>query len=104
MPRNYHDYGGEPAGPIEVHPHELSFWERRVDAMQQLLSDPRRRFFRSDEFRLMRETMGKAEYERMTYYERWVPAMVRLLVGKGIVTHAELAERMAEIASRGSRK
>ncbi|MBO6538023.1 MAG: nitrile hydratase subunit beta [Rhizobiaceae bacterium] len=104
MPRNYHDYGGEPAGPIEVHPHELTFWERRVDAMQQLLSDPRRRFFRSDEFRLMRETMGEAEYERMSYYERWVPAMARLLAEKGIITHAELSKRMAEIAERGGER
>ena len=71
------------------------FWERRVDAMQQLLSDPRRRFFRSDEFRLMRETMGKAEYREDDLLRALVPAMVRLLVGKGIVTHAELAERMA---------
>jgi hypothetical protein len=104
MPRNYHDYGGEPAGAIEIHPHELTFWERRVDAMQQLLCDPRRRFFRSDEFRLMRETMGEAEYERMSYYERWVPAMIRLLVGKGVITHAELAERMMEIAARGDKQ
>lgn len=100
MERNYHDYGGERAGPIDTVPHTLTFWERRVDALQQLLSDPRRRFFRSDEFRWMRETMGEAVYERLSYYERWVPSVARLLTMKGVLTKEEVEQRMDEIRVR----
>ena len=31
--RNYQDMGGQSAGPIEREEHELSLWEKRVEAM-----------------------------------------------------------------------
>lgn len=90
----FHDLGGRPAGPIDRAEHDPSFWDRRVDAMQQLMSDPRRRFWRSDEFRLAVETLEPDEYRRLRYYERWITALSRLLVKKGVLTQDEIRSRM----------
>ena len=35
--RRHHDMGGEPAGPIDRHEHDLAPWEKRVDAILRLL-------------------------------------------------------------------
>ena len=94
MARGVHDMGGEAAGPIDRREREPSFWDRRVDALQQLMSDPRRRFWRADEFRLAVESLDPTEYRGLRYYERWITAVSRLLVQKGILTEAELAERI----------
>ena len=96
----HHDLGGMVAGPIDRSEHEPSFWDRRVDALQQLMSDPRRRFWRADEFRLTVESMNPAEYRRLRYYERWITAVSRLLVQKGVLTEAEIRSRMDSLRSR----
>lgn len=96
----YHDYGGRPAGPIDRTEHEPSFWEQRVDAILELLGDPRRRLMRLDEFRWMNETMGAEDYERLSYYERWVHSVTRLMIHKGVLTREELEARMDEIRHR----
>ena len=36
--RGYHDMGGLPAGPVERSEHDYALWEKRVDALQVLLS------------------------------------------------------------------
>jgi hypothetical protein len=98
--RGHHDYGGRPDGPIDTAEHEPSFWEQRVDAMLELLGDPRRRLMRLDEFRWMNETMPPEDYERLSYYERWVHSITRLMIHKGVVSRAELDARVAAIRSR----
>lgn len=100
MSDGHHDLGGQPAGPIDRAEHEPSFWDRRVDALQQLMSDPRRRFWRADEFRLAVESLGPAEYRRLRYYERWITAVSRLLVSKGVLTRDELRERIEKLRRR----
>jgi hypothetical protein len=101
MSAGHHDLGGQPAGPIERAEHEPSFWDRRVDALQQLMSDPRRRFWRADEFRLAVESLAAEEYRRLRYYERWITAVSRLLLAKGVLTREELDERIAALRQRG---
>lgn len=98
--QGYHDYGGRPAGPIDTAAHDPSFWEQRVDAILELLGDPRRRLMRLDEFRWMNETMGPEDYERLSYYERWVHSITRLMIHKGVVTQQELDDRIAAIRAR----
>lgn len=98
----HHDYGGAPGGPIDRDEHSPSIWEQRVDAMLELLGDPRRRLMRLDEFRWMNETMGAHDYERLTYYERWVHSITRLLLRKGVITEQELEAKKAEIRARGA--
>ena len=97
----HHDYGGKPAGRVDTTPHDATVWERRVDAILELLGDPRRRLMRLDEFRRMNETMAPEEYERLTYYERWVHSIARLMIRKGVVTEQELSAKMSEIRARG---
>ena len=97
----HHDYGGKPADRIDTTPHDATVWEQRVDAVLELLGDPRRRLMRLDEFRRMNETMAPEDYERLTYYERWVHSIARLMIRKGVVTEEELAAKMSEIRARG---
>jgi nitrile hydratase len=96
----HHDLGGKPAGAIDRSEHEPSFWDRRVDALQQMMSDPRRRFWRADEFRLAVESLSPDEYRSLRYYERWITAVSRLLVAKGVLTLEEIDARIAEIRAR----
>ncbi len=96
----YHDYGGRPDGPIDKTEHEPSYWEQRVDAILELLGDPRRRLMRLDEFRWMNETMGAHAYERLSYYERWVHSVTRLMIHKGVLTREEMDAKMDEIRQR----
>lgn len=98
--QGYHDYGGQPAGQFATSSHDPSFWEQRVDAILELLGDPRRRLMRLDEFRWMNETMGASDYERLSYYERWVHSVTRLMIKKGVITPDELDAKMAEIRLR----
>ncbi len=97
----HHDYGGKPAGRIDTTLHGATVWEQRVDAILELLGDPRRRLMRVDEFRRMNETMAPEDYERLTYYERWVHSITRLMIRKGVVTEEELSAKMSEIRARG---
>jgi hypothetical protein len=103
MARGIHDLGGQAAGAIDRREHEPSFWDRRVDALQQLMSDPRRRFWRADEFRLAVESLAPDEYRELRYYERWITAVSRLLVQKGILTEDELRSRI-DILRRKARE
>ncbi len=53
-----HDRGGWPgAGLIERSEHELSWWEKRTDALMRLMWTPERRFIRVDEMRRAIESM-----------------------------------------------
>ena len=93
----HHDLGGKPAGAIDRTPHEPSYWDRRVDALKQLMSDPRRRFWRADEVRNAVESLSPEEYKRLRYYERWITAVSRLLVAKGVLTREEIDRRIAQL-------
>lgn len=96
--RGYHDLGGQAAGPIDRTERALEPWEKRVDAMVQLLSAPERRLISVDELRRAIEGLGSAEYERLSYYERWLAAMTNLLLEKGVLTTDELARKLDEVA------
>ena len=94
-----HDLGGKPAGPIVQGEHEVTFWERRVDAMIYLLfkkgvvkdwSQVRHRI----------ESLGPEVYEKLSYYERWAGAAGTLLLEEGVIAEEELEARIAEIRSR----
>jgi nitrile hydratase len=102
MSTGYHDYGGKESPEFEKVTHDPTFWEQRIDALLELLGDPRRRLMRLDEFRWMNETMGAEDYERLTYYERWVHSITRLMIKKGVVTREEIDARMNILRDRGS--
>lgn len=101
MPR-IHDRGGWPgAGPIDRTEHEHSLWEKRTDALMVLLTSPDKRVMRVDELRRAIESLAPGEYERLTYYERWITAIETLMVEKGILTREEIDQKVAELEARG---
>jgi nitrile hydratase beta subunit-like protein len=53
-----------------------------------------------DEIRHAIERMAPAEYLMTPYYVHWLHAAEDLLDKKGVVTHAELEQRMAELAKK----
>ena len=99
MPR-VHDRGGWPdAGPMDKAEHELSFWEKRTDALLVLLGSPDKRAIRVDELRRAIESLPPDAYETLTYYEHWITAIETLLIEKGVLTKAEIDQKAGEIVA-----
>ena len=97
-----HDVGGRPSTLLEKDEHPHALWEYRVDAMMMLLSHPSRKLLVVDELRRAVEGLGPGAYESMGYYERWIAAITRLMLERGVVGSDELGRRMAEVSARGT--
>ena len=69
----YHDLGGLPAGPLDLSEHTYAPWEKRTHAMLVLLAEPRCGVMTVDELRRGIESLGAAEYDRLTYYDAGSP-------------------------------
>lgn len=98
--RAAHDVGGLEFGPIDREEHDLALWEKRTDAMLRLLVSPGKRAFTVDGMRRVIEDYGQQQYDRTTYYEKWIRAVRNLLVEQGILTREEIEARMAEVRER----
>ena len=96
--RGSHDLGGLPADPIDTAPHDPTFWEKQIDAMNVLLAQKGLR--RTDENRRYVEMLGENAYNALTYYERWTAALARQLVDKGVLTQDEIDAKVAEIRGK----
>jgi Nitrile hydratase beta subunit len=95
MEHRVHDRGGWPgAGPIDRKEHEYTMWERRTDAIRGVLGA--KQIIRTDELRRAVESIEPAQYEQLSYYERWIVAIEALLVEKGLLTRAEIDRKMDE--------
>ena len=97
MTRGVHDLGGEPAGPIDLAEHERTFFDQRVDAMMRLLAHPEHGYYTVDAMRRAIESLPRDQYFGLGYYERWVRAIRRLVVEKGLLTEDEIARRLAQL-------
>ena len=98
--RRHHDMGGMEAGPVDRAEHDYAPWEKRVDAILRLLSDPKRRILRVDELRRGIEDLGPGAYDELNYYERWIASISNLLIEKGVISIDELGRKMAEVEAR----
>jgi hypothetical protein len=98
--RGHHDMGGQPEGPVERHEHDHALWEKRVDALMQLLGSPKRQLLRVDELRRNIEALPPDAYDKMSYYERWISAIANTLLQRGVLTADELGRKMAEVEAR----
>mgnify|MGYP003333886305 CR=1 FL=1 len=96
--RGPHDLGGLPAGPVDTAPHDLTFWEKQIDAMNTVLAQKGLR--RTDENRRYIEMLGDDAYNTLTYYERWTAAPARQLIDKGVLTQDEIDAKVAEVRAR----
>ena len=90
-----HDRGGWATDmPIDRSEHELADWELLTDAIVGALGA--RGVMNVDELRRGIESMPPAEYERASYYERWLSSVEAILTEKGVLASGELDRRMAE--------
>ncbi len=96
--RSHHDMGGLPAGRVEATGHDYALWEKRVDALMELLAGVGR--MTVDELRKNIEAIGPDAYDRMTYYERWIHSISQTLIQRGVITIDELGRKMAQVEAR----
>jgi nitrile hydratase subunit beta len=88
-----HDRGGWPTdAPIDRSEHELADWELLTAALRGALG--RRGLMTVDELRRGIESMPPDEYERASYYERWLYSIETVLREKGVVGPGELDARL----------
>ena len=88
-----HDRGGWPTDErIDRTEHELADWELHTDALVGALGA--RGVMNVDELRRGIESMPPDEYERASYYERWLFSMEAILAEKGIVGPGEVDARL----------
>jgi hypothetical protein len=96
--RGSHDLGGLPAGPVDTAPHDPTFWEKQIDAMNAVLAQKGLR--RTDENRRYIEMLSEDAYNTLSYYERWTAALARQLIDKGVLTQDEIDAKVAEIRGK----
>ncbi|MBB5765601.1 SH3-like domain-containing protein [Methylorubrum rhodesianum] len=89
--RGYHDIGGSLSGPIPRTELPWLDWEKRVEAIRNLLGDSTRRVISLDEMRRGFESFGPEKYRKLSFYRRRLEAMIDILEEKGVLTRAELA-------------
>ena len=88
-----HDRGGVPTDePIDRTEHELADWELLTDALVAALG--RAGVMNVDELRRGIESMPLEEYERASYYERWLYSIETILGEKGVLAPGELDARL----------
>jgi nitrile hydratase len=98
--RAMHDLGGvEPAASatIDRAEHEVTQFDKNVDALMSLLSHPSRRLIRVDELRRAIESFTPMQYASLSYYEKWLQAVHNLLVEKGVLTREEVEKKLAAL-------
>ena len=101
--RRHHDVGGLAAGPIDFEEQPHAAWEKRVAALLNVLARGARPLMTVDEMRRAIEDLGPEEHDRLGYYERWITAISRVLIERGVLTVDALARKLAELeARRGS--
>ncbi|MBA3332742.1 MAG: nitrile hydratase subunit beta [Actinobacteria bacterium] len=94
MEQAVHDRGGWPTdAPIDRHEHELADWELLTDAIVDALE--RSGAMNVDELRRGIESMSPTEYERASYYERWLYSAESILTEKGVLAPGEVDRRLA---------
>lgn len=93
-----HDMGGmHGLGPIAPEANEPVFharWEARALAL--ILATGALGRWNIDMVRHARERTPGADYLRMSYYEKWIAGLTRLLVETGLATPAEIATGHAD--------
>jgi len=98
MERRHHDMGGLPAGPIDQSEHQLADWEILADAINQTLATKGIR--RTDETRRVVEDLDEEQYRSLSYYERWIVSIEKILTEKKFLTGEEIDKKLAEFEKR----
>ena len=96
--RGHHDMGGLPAGKVEPTEHDYPEWERRVDAMVQLLRGAGQ--ITVDELRKNIEGLPPEAYDKLYYYEKWISSLTQTLLQRGVISTEELGRKLEQVAGR----
>jgi nitrile hydratase beta subunit len=87
-----HDLGGmQDMGPVQAEKNEPVFhepWQGRAYAVTRAMGAWRK--WNLDASRFQREQIAPLDYFRLSYYERWIVALVELMLKNHMVTPAEL--------------
>ena len=100
MTRGVHDIGGFPEKQIDRMEHNYALWEKRIDALLVLLAG-KKQIMRVDELRRGIESLDIDAYKELSYYERWIASISKILIEKEVFTSAELERRMVQIETQG---
>ncbi|PJK23667.1 nitrile hydratase subunit beta [Mycolicibacterium goodii] len=97
--KTVHDVGGEPDAPMKYENKEYEYWEHMTYVICEVLawrgiwlSEERRRIGNVD--------VGRAIYQGLPYYGRWLWAVARVLIEKHHISHGELTDRLVEVQER----
>ena len=94
-----HDRGGWPTDmPIDQGDHQWADWEYRIQGMSTVLR--RKGLVAVDEMRRAIESIPAAEYEELSYFERWSASYETLLVEKEILTTEDIDQKAKQIEER----
>ena len=91
LPRAHHDMGGVTkfmCEAVDIEPHALDAFDKDVDALRQILG--RKGIMSVDELRRGIEAIPEAEYQRLSYYRRWIRSIADTLLRKGVISETEL--------------
>ena len=89
-----HDRGGMDAGPIDMSEHDLAQWEKHTHALMGILSRDLKLIGGS---RAAIESIPPDDYEKFSYYERWIAAMEALLIEADVLTKEEIDRKVREM-------
>jgi hypothetical protein len=98
LPHPINDFGGLPAGPIEITEHELAPWEKRCHATLECMYW--RKVMSMEEKRRGIEDLGQTLYAELPYYQKWALAAANTLLNKGLITQDELNSKVDEVRAR----
>jgi nitrile hydratase len=101
--RKVNDLGGQPAGPVCLDEHPSTLHEKRVDALQKLLSG-KLGVFTSDAMRRAIESNTEEDYKSMLYYDKWIRAVRDLVVEQQLLTAREIEDRIEVLRERLTQK
>ena len=104
LEHSHHDMGGEPAGRVPRTEHDYAEWERRIDAMAVLLWAIKggKKYLTVDEHRKNIEALPPGDYDRLSYYEKWIASLTQSLIQRGVITTEELGRKMEQVEKRCS--
>jgi hypothetical protein len=92
------DIGGLASDPFQRVDHPLEPWEKRCHALADVLDF--HKIINTEEKRRGVEALGSELIGKLSYYERWIVAFVRISFEKGILTPELLAVKMGEVHDR----
>ena len=95
-----HDVAGISVSEIDLEDNQYETWEKQIDSLLVLLSGEKK-LMRVDELRRGIESLGVNAYNELSYYERWIASISKILVEKNILSQTEIDNRIRKLRADG---